>query len=151
MTKWHYTVGNCLTSILKDGIIKPADTFVPEDQRPIVWFSTAPDWEYTANKAWRNPDGVIIPLTRKGTAKYGGGLVRIGVAPYTAPYNWGALKQLSPIPPRLAKSLRRTAERDGADPKDWWGTFDPVPRSQWISIQRHVDGQWVDIPPEEWK
>jgi hypothetical protein len=113
-----------------------------------VWFSTAPDWEPTANKSWRNADGQIILGTRETTAELGGGLVRIGVAPETAPYNWHALKELSGMSSQLAQGLYQAAIGSGSRPGQWWGTFEPVRRSKWIAVQIYQDGAWVDAPFE---
>jgi hypothetical protein len=144
--KWHYTVGVHVPSIVKDGVIRPATRFVPPGEKPIVWFSTHPDWEPTANKNWPNPDGSLIRLDRAGTAEKCGGLERFGVADETAPYRWQALKDLSGMSRKMAQGLYDTAIRMGARPSDWWGTFDAVPRSLWIAVQVHSGGVWLDAP-----
>ena len=71
---WHYTVGACYEGIVREGIIKPASDYVPKHERLIVWFSTNPYWEATANKACLNPNGKIEALTMSETAERGGGL-----------------------------------------------------------------------------
>jgi hypothetical protein len=149
--KWHYTTGQKFRMIVESGEIKPATAGVPPGEKPIVWFSTAPDWEPTANKAWRNPDGTIAHLDREQTAKLAGGLVRFGVASEIAPYDWHALKELSGMSNEMAQGLDRAAIEQGSRPGQWWGTFDAVPRSKWIAIQVHRDGQWVDaaLDPED--
>jgi hypothetical protein len=150
---WHYTTGECLVKILRDGYIKPATAFVARGERPIVWFSRNPTWERTANKMWRKPDGSIELLDREGTRVRGGGLVRIGVTPATAPFNWRDLKEQSRMSAKIARALYQTAINKGARPSDWYGTFDVVPRHLWVAVER-LDGEnWVpielsDSPPE---
>jgi hypothetical protein len=142
MTKWHYTILLWLDEIRKDGLIKPASDYITLGERPIVWFSTNPDWELTANKNLVESDKVIF-LDRAGTEKHYG-LARIGVAPETAPYDWRSLKELSGMPGKHAEGLYREAIKRGSRPGQWWGTFDPVPREKWIAVQVYRDGQWVD-------
>ena len=144
-TKWHYTTGQCAVQIIRDGVIKPATAYVPEGERPIVWFSTNQDWELTANKLWKNPGGSLIRLGRVQTGELGGGLVRFGVAPETAPHDWRALKEFSGMPGWMAQRLYRAAIARGARPGEWWGTFEPVIRSQWTAIDVDQDGVWVPV------
>ena len=144
-TKWHYTTGQKFRLIVESGEISPATAFVPKGERPIVWFSTAPDWEPTANKAWQNSDGTIVSLDRELTAQLAGGLVRFGIAPETAPHDWHVLKELSGMSSETARGLYRVAIQQGSLPDQWWGTFDAVPCSKWIAVQVHQDGQWVDV------
>src|SRR5262245_44666416 len=107
--KWHYTTGQKFRLIVTDGEILPATAGVPEGERPIVWFSTAPDWETTANKYLLRRDGTIEHLDRAKTAELDGGLVRFGVAPETAPHDWEALKELSGMSSEMAQGLYRVA------------------------------------------
>jgi hypothetical protein len=62
--KWHYTTGQKFRMIVADGEIKPAVAGVPPGEQPIVWFSTALDWEPTANKSGLSADGTLEHLDR---------------------------------------------------------------------------------------
>jgi len=148
-TRWHYTTGQKFTLIAQDGIIKPATIGVPRGERPIVWFSTHPMWEPTACKGMINETGKLVRLTMDQTREMGGGLVRFAVALQTAPHDWRALKELSGMSGRMAQHLYHEGIRQGARPGDWWGTFDPVPRSKWLAIQVYDSGEWVDVRLEE--
>jgi hypothetical protein len=145
LTKWHYTVGAKLTLILGDGMIKPATSGVPRGERPIVWFSTNQDWEPTADKSVMDEHGTLIHLDREKTAEMAGGLARISVAAETAPHDWQAIKELSGMTGWVAQGLYKTGIKKGSRPGDWWGSFDPVPRSKWLAIQVHRDGSWVNF------
>ena len=106
---------------------------------PIVWLSLNQSWKPTANKVWQQ-DGRLCLLTREQTEALGGGLVRIGVAPETAPHDWQALKELSGMSSETAQSLYNAAIKKGSRPGQWRGTFDAVPRSQWIAVEVVQDG-----------
>ena len=43
----------------------------------------------------------------------------------------------------VLRGLVAAARENGADPIDWPGTFDPVPRTDWMAVERYVDGTWV--------
>jgi hypothetical protein len=47
--KYHYTTMRSLPAILRDGI-QPAEPYVPQGVRPIVWLTTSERWEETCNK-----------------------------------------------------------------------------------------------------
>jgi hypothetical protein len=143
MIVWHYTTGEKLYQIVRDSVIKPATAFVPIGERPIVWFSTAPVWEETANKRLLRSDGKIVSLDRDGTHVHGGGLIRIGVAPETAPYKWELLKAKAHMTPRMAKGLIKAAHKCGAKPSEWRGTFEPVPFEKWIALEVWDGIKWV--------
>jgi hypothetical protein len=140
---FHYTTGHNLLGILESGIIRPSTAFVERTERPCVWFSCRDTWEPVANKAWRNPDGTSVDLGKEGTRVRGGGLHRIGVAAEVAPHDWNAYLHLSGVKTRTAHSLIRAASARGSLFSDWRVTFDPVPSSQWSSIETEMDGVWV--------
>jgi len=146
MIIWHYTTGKKFESIVRDGLIMPAIAGVEQRERPIVWFSENQVWEETANKLRRDREGRLIPLDKKQTHELGRGLVRIGVSEETAPHRWPALKRLGRISSKTAARLVRAAYRDGADPMQWRGTFDPVPRSLWVAVEVLENDEWVPVP-----
>lgn len=145
MTLWHYTTGQCLVQILEAGSILPATAYVPKEERPIVWFSLNQSWEPGANKMLRQGDGTILVLNKEQTEELGGGLVRIGVAPETAPHDWHTLKELSGMSSTMAQALYRAAIESGARPGQWRGTFESVPRSKWIAMEIFKNGEWVPL------
>ena len=75
---FHYTTGYCFEKIVVDQSLKPATAFVPRNEKPILWFSSDPYWENTANKAIME-NGNIRKLTMKETMLRGGGLIRFGI------------------------------------------------------------------------
>lgn len=102
-------------------------------------------WHYTTGQTFMSivADGFIKAATACG------GLVRFAVAPETAPHDWRALKDLSGMAVREAQHLYREGINQGARPGDWWGTFEPVPRSKWTAVQVYESGEWVGVPLDE--
>ena len=143
LPRWRYTVGVKWRLIVAAGYIRPATAGVPTNEKPIVWFSTNQFYEPTASKDTIEPDGRLSDLGMMGTHRVFGGLVRIGVLPETAPYDWRALKELSGMHPLVAKGLYETALRDGSRPGEWWGTFDPVGADDWIAVEAFDGERWV--------
>ncbi len=55
-TAYHYTTNRNLTAILLSGGLDPEASVnhgAAPREHPILWFSTEPNWEPTANKAWQ--------------------------------------------------------------------------------------------------
>jgi hypothetical protein len=44
---------------------------------------------------------------------------------------------------RMANGLVRVARDMGADPRDWCGTFKPVPMEVWGDLQIYEGGAWI--------
>ena|SRR5215813_7244601 len=117
MRTWHYTVGVKLRSILKDQVLRQATAHVHADERPVVWATTNPVWEQTANKMF-GQEGLLVRLGKQETAAYGEGLYRVEVLPQAAPYGWGEFKRLSNIPEPVARSLGQAAHAQGSNPRE---------------------------------
>jgi hypothetical protein len=147
LTRWHYTIGSYLPQIIESGVILPATAGVPKHERPAVWFTVATDWEETANKLVELPDGQIRNGTRDSTARMGGGLVRIGVAPETVPHDWSAWKQTSGAKPKEVQALYAASIAAGSRPGDWFISYEAVPSSLWVAVERFDadTAKWVAV------
>lgn len=144
---FHYTIGERLASIMKNGI-RLATAYVPVEVRPVVWFSTAPVWETTANKG-AMIDGEYRTLTRDETRALGGGLVRVEVAPEVAPYKWKDYCTLSGDTEESLKGLKRTARHQGSDPRNWRVSFEPVPTDRFLAVEVWENSRWQSVKPRE--
>jgi len=140
---WHYTTLSRLERILAAGEIRPAIAGVPEGERPIVWFSRNSVWEETATPAIRDHTGQMHKATKK--EMHALGMVRIAVDSTSAPFDWHQLKRRSGMKTRDARRLEIAARREYSFPEDWRGTFEPVLRSEWLSIERFDGDQWVPL------
>jgi hypothetical protein len=143
--RWHYTVRQRLDGLLRDGVLPPATAGLPAGERPAVWFSSNQQWEETANQAWQRPDGTINPGNKEATHLLGGGLARIGVLPETAPHDWKAFKALSGIKAAKARGMYDAAIGVGARPGEWFVSFEPVPRSQWVAVEVWDGERWLRL------
>jgi hypothetical protein len=134
-TLWHYTVKNALRQILAEGLIRPASPGLPKGQKGVVWFSAAGDWDPSANRWWRSPEGIAKQLGKDQTIVLGAGLARIGVSPQVANVDWNAYKEQSGVPTKVARALYDAAIKAGSRPRLWYATFASVPRSQWLAVE----------------
>jgi hypothetical protein len=144
MLLWHYTTERNLRSLMRKGSILPSTSIHAASQKPIVWFSANQFWEQSANQDL-TIGGIEHQLTMEGMLAYGGGLARIGVAPETVPHDWAKLKRLANISERQAKRLTTGAVNRGADPAEWYGTFESVPRKNWLVVEVFRDGAWKPL------
>jgi hypothetical protein len=134
---WHYTTLDCFRQIDQDGEIRPATAHVPEDERPIAWFTKNSKWEPTATKGMVLVNGVRRVATLAEMAP----LVRIGVVEDRERLHpWVRLEKLANMSSRTARDLERTASRVGSNPGDWWGAFSPIARSSWFAVEVSHDG-----------
>lgn len=140
---WHYTVGACIERILADGELHVSAMAEGRGQ-PILWFSANPEWEPTAGKKII-VDGKSQPLDRTGTEQWYGGLYRIGVSPSILKL-WAELKQttITKYKPEAMTRFENWGKSLGANPLDWWGTFDNVRSEHWVTIER-FDGGWREL------
>jgi hypothetical protein len=139
---FHYTTGLKLRSIINTGCIRPSTAHVPANEKPVVWFSTSPDWEPTATK-------VPIP-GRAGqvlTAKAQGGLVRITVPGTCAPYVFPQLPLIAGTSPSACIGLLLAGLQLGADPGAWRFTPTPVPTALFREVEFYdfANDGWVAV------
>src|SRR5262245_32626660 len=142
---WHYTHGFRLRGILRDGMIKLATEGAPADGKFAVWFSSNQQWEESANQRTNNYHGTPGRGTKETTHHFGGGLARVGVRPETAPHDWNAFKELSGVPARLAKGMHLAGIGAGADPGEWFASFEAVPREKWVAVERWDGKRWMAL------
>ncbi len=140
---WHYTVVERLKQILVDGVLRPAALGALKSVKPVVWFTTNQDGEPTANRLWQSPSGSWTRLGKDQTIVLFGGLARIGVAPAVAPIDWKTYKDQSGIPPKSANTIYNEAVSVGSRPGNWFATFEPVARQQWLAVEVWEYEQWL--------
>ncbi len=142
---WHYATGNHYVSIVKDGLILPATTYVPVGEKPIAWFSTEELFEPTAAKLWLNPHGEIQSLQLDEMLERNILPVRIGVDSAVAPHRWSDLKALSGMSCETANALASRAKRLEANPSRWRGTFQAVCAKRWRAIEYFNRREWEPL------
>jgi hypothetical protein len=134
---WHYTADRNFQSIIKDGFIRPATTYIAPGEKPVVWFSREQFWEPTTFLNW----GMT------GAIRRGFRLLRIGMNTADAPHRWSELRELSGMSPEIAGALARSAREVGANPSRWYGTFEPVPIHKWKAIEYFNLESWAPLFP----
>lgn len=142
---WHYTIDVSFAAIRRDGLIQPAYEYIAIGERPIVWFSKEQFWEPTVTKAPLLGDGTSEVLDMNGLFNHGILLIRIGVDPSTAPYTWSEMKELSGMPPHIARGLAFVGRRQGANPSRWRGTFEAVSSDKWKAVEFFTGLDWVPL------
>jgi hypothetical protein len=148
---YHYTTADRFASILRDGFIRHEKYHEPLE-RPAVWFTFAETFECTAYKLLLAPDCRTVVATLEEMVKHCGGLVRIVVAPETAPVDWDTWKATSHVSRQTASAFYKYASRLGSRPRrDWRITYVPIPRSAWLSVEwAGADQRWQPIPADQW-
>jgi hypothetical protein len=141
--RWHYTTEAHLPKILRSGVLLPATCGVDNGERPAVWTSANPVWEETANKGYVDEATGMTRTGTKATTAARGGLARIEVRPEAAPYDWVAFRAESGIHPRIARGLAEAAVAAGANPYEWFVSFEPIEMDDWLDIEVWRDGRWV--------
>lgn len=138
---WHYTTADHLTLILADGEIRPM--LLAKKVKPVVWFTTNPDWEPTASRVWHGPEGNVRRLGKDQTIVLGGGLARIAVAAEAASIDWKTYKAQSGIGPKIAQHIYNEAVSLGSRPGDWAASFQGIPRDKWLRVEVWDNEAWV--------
>jgi hypothetical protein len=126
---FHYTGWERFQGICIDGEIRVATKHVPPGVKPVVWFTTNPDWEETANKPVVRRDGSLSePLNRHALWEHGYNPIRIEVDPKKASLSsWNNYKKNSGDSMDMLKSLEKTAKQMGSNPKQWLVSYENVP------------------------
>lgn len=132
MNVHHYTTRHIADAIRQSGTILPATAYVPPGEFPIVWFSRAKTWEPTASKAVANESGHTRVLTFPE-------MVKVGIARFTVDaaslLPWPDLWRTANMEHTMALALERTARKQGANPRDWFGSVEPVALSCVLRVE----------------
>lgn len=148
--KYHYTVGDRFFQIEESGHIKVATAGLelvkhlgrPMRERPAAWFTTSEEWEQSANKGIVE-HGVRRSLSQEETARLAGGLWRIAVRDEAAPVSWAEHVAHGGIDPEWVEAFDRLYQTGAhGNPADWWLSYTPVTRHDWLHADYFFAGQW---------
>jgi len=139
---FHYTRAGHLRSILESGAISLATKYVAPWECPVVWLSLEAVWEPTATPGMTAPDNPLAIKMLSGIEELAihESPIRFEVNPASYPFQWSEFVRYSNT--RLAAELWQTAVKRGANPKLWRVSFQPIPQSEWLSVERWEDGEW---------
>ena len=135
MRLYHYTKGDHIESLIRDGVIALSTMYVPEHEKPVVWCSTNPVWEGTVSAV----DGSMGELARRH-----GGAYRIKIEPSAAPLRWKEAVNACGIDRDTAKALGKSAKAHHASVSDWRASMTPIPSAAWLAIEKWDGTKWVD-------
>lgn len=139
--KWHYTTLDRLQSIMEDGVIRFATELIHKKEKPAVWVSSNPFWEYTANKGILK-NGIIRTATLEEMIHIAGGLARIQILDTLQVISWAKFKYVSGIPEWLYYRLQEIGYESGANPTEWFVSFKPITEEFWGKIEVNRGDKW---------
>lgn len=140
---WHYTTARNYVQIANSEELRAFGPRTQREQRKVVWFTTSPHWDHSANPVVTPSDGRRRKATLDETIVVGGGLVRISVGPESAPYDWQMFKRASGVSSKMARAMYEEAIRVGSRPSWWYASFENIPRSRWLAVEQWNDEAWV--------
>jgi hypothetical protein len=147
MNAYHYTTHANALAILQSRIIRPATTYVPADETPVVWFSRARKWEPTAAKR--------LVFANGGRGATFAEMARIGLARFVIDdgrlLSWPELITAANIARDVVAALVRAGRGVGANPGDWCGVLESVPVANTRRVETYDLGRncWRDFAVAE--
>jgi hypothetical protein len=124
-----------MPNIVAVGVLTPAHKGVADHERKALWFTQSEKFPPTAKKVIRVA-GRPRAATLDEMDRIGGGIYRVGVGDDIAPIGWTEFKRISGISAKSASALARVAIKDHEKPSQWRVSFDGVPRSEWLTVER---------------
>jgi hypothetical protein len=136
---WHYTTEEKLNPIYADGALMPTAIKIGPNERPVLWFSSNPVWEPTANKALGvRGIGAVRSLTTDEMVQMFR-LIRFGIDSERL-LHWPELRKVARIAHTEQRRLAKRARKVGAAPHHWYGSLQPVRLSELVR-EDYVPGE----------
>lgn len=140
---YHYTPEYRLEEIIESGEIKLANASVyANKEKACAWVSTNPHWEPTATKMVSDQFGNLRLMTFKEQLERFG-CARIQVKPIGFTH-WGKIKHLAKMNLEQAKRMELAGIELGGNPKEWFGSFEPIKKENWIKAEVFKNGEWTE-------
>ena len=137
---WHYTPASQLPAIIESGHIKlPADIY--ENKKPVVWFSSNPNWENSVTKYGRIEDKDILLLTQASMIETCG-LGRIEVKHTKGIIPWQELKETNGVHPTINYFSELARILFDGNPTEWFASYTQCDTKDWIAIEIWKDELW---------
>jgi hypothetical protein len=145
---FHYTIFQRYQSIFNDREIRVATKYVPEGVKPVVWFTTNPEWEETANKMAVLDDGSRKILNRQAMWEMNIYPIRIEIDPKMVSLrSWNHYKKNSGEPKESITKLLKAAGE--SNPKQWLVSYENVPIRAIIGVSSWDGTKWLPWPKVE--
>lgn len=152
MKLYHYTNGNKIHRILQEGLINTSPDKPKPREKGIVWLSSHPEWEKTANKIILK-DGETTLLNQKETEYYCKGLFRLVLDTETYPSKveqWPKIAVLARMPQNIKKRLVSRAKKASVNPSQWFGTLHPI-ETKYLTVEVYINNKWIGVNKDEIK
>jgi len=139
MKIWHYTLHPYLESLLTKGVILPSKSYFIELE--VVWLSINSKWEETIT------NNISHLLNKNGLFKLGIRPLRIEINPDLVKLQkWSDVIEHIDVSEESIKGLESLARQWGANPDQWYITYEAIPLENCISIEIWDDKKkWIVI------
>ncbi|MBW0161805.1 MAG: hypothetical protein HYI21_00390 [Sediminibacterium sp. Gen4] len=145
---WHYTTKVHYPNIVNDGFLRPSKGDKIMGAKPALWFSKNPIWEPTATKLAGDSLGNIYKLTPQQQFE-SFGMIRFGIEFDDSLISWSRYKHKSNIKTEWYCHLEQSGIEQGANPKDWFVSFQRVTSDKWLTVQEFDGEKWKVLTLEE--
>lgn len=131
MSLWHYTTLHRFFEIWQCKELRPSTYAPPDNFTPTLWFSTHPHYEQTARK---RAQGRVERFTMAEMH------VLLGLARIEAPddlnfMHFGQWAQAVSMSDEARISFVQGDIELGANPGDWYASFEILPKTRWKSVE----------------
>ena len=137
---YHYTVGSNFEKIMLSKVLKLATKGIPNNTKPVLWFSSNQFWEHTATKLMSNGYG----HTREGTME---DMLMLGMFRFaidsSKTLHFKKLKKAAKMSNKEVWMLKTAAKHMGGKHKEWYGVLNELDISECLSIEEFVGNKWV--------
>jgi hypothetical protein len=140
---YHYTTIENLQKILASGEISLATAGVEKNEKPAAWVSSNSQWENTVNKFRIIANGTISILSFEEMIKYG--IARIQIAEDKNLVHFGKFFFQSNMKKSTFNALIKSGKERGANPKEWFASFQPISQNQWKKVEIYKDDKWLSV------
>lgn len=144
MRFWHYTTSHSFKGIMGSEKIK-CDKKIIQGKISCVFLSTNSKWEEVVRKAHLNKKtcSQSKPLSTEGIYNAGFFPIRIEINPDKVSItDWQT--HCKKIPLKISLALEKTAKEWGANPAEWWVSYEPIPIDSFIfPIEMWNGRHWV--------
>jgi hypothetical protein len=143
---FHYAPWIRLPDIAESGRLMPSNAGGAPHEPPLLWFSSNPVWEPTANKSIM-VNGTSHEMTFEQQQQ------TIGCIRFRLPASdrrlmgWEAACSFAGIPPRERQALEIAGQQRGASHEHWFAVAEPVPLHE-VQLEVLLD-QWHRGNPAE--
>lgn len=135
---WHYTTQERLEQILEDGVLLPTTYAPPDNFTRTLWFSTNQHYEQTARK---RVAGTATRLTMEEMHVLLG-LARIGAPDDLVFLHFRSWAYVVGVPGQTRSSFVNGGIELGANPGDWYASFEALPKERWATIELWNGKEW---------